>query len=177
MAFWSKWLSSYKMGEDNRRLREASGDVHISSRLTSFLYELMRDHLPVGTVEKIVRNSQDPDVGYCNGWLGKYAEDLSTRLKDIPTLEAVKEVLDRPIKPSKIWMNKRDYDEILEWSNEGKPKWQISKGYVLINHPTPDGLSHVMKCGTKVRLCDGESVDTERCLFGIITSGDFCRSA
>lgn len=65
----------------NNQLRERSGNIDLNSRLISFLYELMRDHVPAGTVEKMVRNSEDPDTQYCNGWLAKYAEDVANRLK------------------------------------------------------------------------------------------------
>ena len=64
-------------------LRKRSGQVNINSRLVSFLYDLMRDYLPPGKVEELVQNAEDiPDITYTNGWLAKYAEDLSNRLKD-----------------------------------------------------------------------------------------------
>ncbi len=63
-------------------LRERSGTVQINSKLVSFLYELMRDHLPPGTVEELVRASSESDVTYTNGWLALYAQDLANRLKD-----------------------------------------------------------------------------------------------
>lgn|SRR5690606_32968157 len=50
--------------------------------LVSFLYELMRDHLPCGTVEKLV-NDENPnniDIEFSNGYLARYAEDLANRL-------------------------------------------------------------------------------------------------
>jgi len=70
-----------KPGAPNWELRVRSGEVNVECRLTSFLYTLMRDHLPPGTVEELVRGSNDPDVAYTNGWLAKYAEDLAKRLK------------------------------------------------------------------------------------------------
>lgn len=64
-------------------LRKRSGTVKINSKLVSFLYELMRDHLPAGTVEQLVQASEDEsECVYTNGWLAKYAEDLANRLKD-----------------------------------------------------------------------------------------------
>jgi hypothetical protein len=64
-------------------LRKRSGTVTINSKLVSFLYELMRDHLPTGEVEALVRASEDePKCTYTNGWLAQYAEDLAKRLKD-----------------------------------------------------------------------------------------------
>lgn len=69
--------------DENAKLRESSGSVQINSKLVSFLYELMRDHLPAGEVEKIVRASDsEPNVVYTNGWLAQYAEHLANRLKD-----------------------------------------------------------------------------------------------
>ncbi len=67
--------------EENIALRERSGSVDINSKLVSFLYQLMRDHLSSGVIEEIVRESENPDVQYTNGWLAKYAEDLANRLK------------------------------------------------------------------------------------------------
>lgn len=76
-------MADYKItpGEPNSELRIRSSEVNINDRLTSFLYELMRDHLPAGIVEKLVRDASEPDVAYTNGWLAKYAEDLAKRLK------------------------------------------------------------------------------------------------
>lgn len=64
-------------------MRERSGNIQIKSKLVSFLYELMRDHLPIGVVEKIVNSSEDEsEVLYTNGWLAKYAEDIANRLSE-----------------------------------------------------------------------------------------------
>ncbi len=66
----------------NERLKIDSGNVEIQGdKLTSFLYELIRDYLPPGDVEKLVRNAYS-DTKYCNGWLAKYAQDLARRLRD-----------------------------------------------------------------------------------------------
>lgn len=65
----------------NRELRERSGkvDVH-GDRLTSFLYDLLRDHLLPGQVERLVRDAA-PDCQYTNGHLARYAKDLADRLR------------------------------------------------------------------------------------------------
>lgn len=70
------------MSDENRLLRLRSGEINIHSKLVSFLYDLIRDHLTPGTVEKLVRDAQESDVQYTNGWLAKYAEDLALRLED-----------------------------------------------------------------------------------------------
>lgn len=67
--------------DENKTLRQRSGEINVDSKLVSFLYELMRDHLPPGQVEAIVRASQEPDCQYTNGWLAQYAQDLANRLK------------------------------------------------------------------------------------------------
>ena len=64
-------------------MRDRSGNVTDSCMLTSFLYELMRDHLPPGVVEKVVQGSVcSKKVQYTNGWLASYARDIATRLLD-----------------------------------------------------------------------------------------------
>ena len=68
----------------NDRLREDSGTVQLNGdRLVGFLYDLLRDHLPPGKVEALVREAElcDPDVTYSNGWLARYAENLAGRLR------------------------------------------------------------------------------------------------
>jgi len=73
----------------NLALRMNSGEVNSSSKLVSFLYELMRDHLPPGKVEEIVRNSCQPEeCYYTNGYLANYAKDIANRLEDGPTISA-----------------------------------------------------------------------------------------
>jgi len=66
----------------NNKLRNESGNITIDSRLVSFFYELLRDHLPAGKVEKIVRNSEnESNIQYTNGFLAQYALNLANRLK------------------------------------------------------------------------------------------------
>jgi hypothetical protein len=72
------------MNRNNRNLREVSGTVTYSDPLTSFLYQLMRDELPAGIVEKIVRDivNEPEECLYTNGWLAQYANNLSEELKN-----------------------------------------------------------------------------------------------
>jgi hypothetical protein len=62
---------------ETKKMRERSGKVKVNSRLVSFLYELLRDEVTVGQMEAIVRNSQDPEVEYTNGWLARSAGSRS----------------------------------------------------------------------------------------------------
>ena len=63
-------------------LRQVSGTTSNDSQLVCFLYLLMRDHLPTGTVEKILKDVNKPkeNVQYTNGWLAKYAQDVADEL-------------------------------------------------------------------------------------------------
>lgn len=69
------------MIDENGALRERSGQVDSNSRLVSFLYDLLRDHLPAGKVEELVRNAQKTPVRFTNGFIANYAEDLAKRLR------------------------------------------------------------------------------------------------
>jgi hypothetical protein len=71
-----------KFNEYSAALRSVSGNVSGTDRVQSFLYDLMRDHLPPGKVEEIVRNCDYASVSYTNGWLANYAADLSKRLRE-----------------------------------------------------------------------------------------------
>lgn len=66
-------------------LRKDSGEITSKSKLVSFLYQLMRDELPAGTVEKImtqiIDKEQGQDISYSNGWLAQYAMNIARRLK------------------------------------------------------------------------------------------------
>ena len=69
--------------EEMKRMRERTGNVADSSKLVSFFYELLRDHLPVGEVERLVLNVTNPKASSCvytNGYLAKYAQDIVQRL-------------------------------------------------------------------------------------------------
>ena len=55
-------------------LRELSGSIDSKDKLVEFLYELMRDHVPVGVIEGILENiNHGHTVQYTNGYLAKYA--------------------------------------------------------------------------------------------------------
>lgn len=67
--------------KENDMVRERSGSINFNDHLTSFLYELIRDHLPAGTIEMLVRNSiGHGETQYTNGWLANYAHDLAQRI-------------------------------------------------------------------------------------------------
>ena len=73
-------IAEYKLNETND-MRKRTGAVKYNSKLVSFLYELIRDHLPAGVVEGVVHNSTfDADVTYTNGYLANYAQDIAARL-------------------------------------------------------------------------------------------------
>lgn len=64
-----------------------SGDVVNDSRLTAFLYLLIRDEVTPGRIELLLDQlgrDQGQKVYYSNGWLAQYAADVAERLKDKP---------------------------------------------------------------------------------------------
>ena len=65
----------------NLDLRDASGHQSSDSPLVAFLYDLMRDHLPVGVVHSLVIDNLQPGVTiYTNGFLQQYAVYLAEKL-------------------------------------------------------------------------------------------------
>lgn len=70
--------------QQNESMRRRSEEVTSDCRLTAFLYDLMRDHVPPGKVEEIVRSLFKPGAcyQYTNGWLALYAADLAARIKE-----------------------------------------------------------------------------------------------
>jgi hypothetical protein len=70
-------------------LRAESGTVTYTDPLTSFFYQLLRDHMTAGDVEKIVSDivqEAGKDVTFTNGWLAKYANNLADTLRNAETL-------------------------------------------------------------------------------------------
>lgn len=70
-----------KEEKENKRMREKSGSIEDDSRLTSFLYVLARDFLPVGEIEIILNKcAHDKKCTFTNGWLAQWAQDAKNRL-------------------------------------------------------------------------------------------------
>jgi hypothetical protein len=73
-----------KIMEVHRKtMRESSGKIDSSDKIVAFLYTLMRDHLPTGTVERIVIDitmNNYTECQFTNGWLAEYANDIKERL-------------------------------------------------------------------------------------------------
>ena len=67
----------------NLEMRRASGRVNDPRPIVGFLYLLVRDHLPIGTVEQLIRDSalSDGDESeFTNGWVANYAQHGADRL-------------------------------------------------------------------------------------------------
>lgn len=58
--------------QQNESMRKRSEEVTSDCRLTAFLYDLMRDHVPPGGA----------CYQYTNGWLALYAADLAARIAE-----------------------------------------------------------------------------------------------
>ena len=65
-------------------LRKRSGTKRSYDKLVSFLYVLMRDHLPAGAVEEIMLKQVElkGESVFTNGWLAEYSKDIAKRLKN-----------------------------------------------------------------------------------------------
>jgi hypothetical protein len=75
-----RWKEAYE------KVMEALPTHETMDRLTSFLYVLMRDHLPPGVVTEVAIDSyigEGPFV-LSNGYLAKFAEHLTHKLREIP---------------------------------------------------------------------------------------------
>lgn len=65
--------------EINKKIREASGNFDYNENdkiLVAFLYDLMRDHLPSGTVVSLINSAlecKDDEIRFANGWLASQA--------------------------------------------------------------------------------------------------------
>lgn len=67
----------------DEEMRQLTGAATSESRLTAFLYTLMRDHLPSGKIEQILVELEELGTNeyyFTNGLLAVYAEMLAERL-------------------------------------------------------------------------------------------------
>ena len=62
------------------KMRNDSGNFTSNDLITSFIYTLARDHLPIGIIEEILSTCDNEKCLYTNGWLAKYAEEVSKKL-------------------------------------------------------------------------------------------------
>jgi hypothetical protein len=63
---------------------ERSGSIESDDPLASFLYELMRDHVPPGIIEELVQKERlrcRQVVRFSNGWLAQYSIYLAEQLR------------------------------------------------------------------------------------------------
>lgn len=68
--------------EQQRALFERSGEGTSEDPLVAFLYDLMRDHIPPGKIEGILRNCLPAQLtSFSNGYLALYAQDVATRIR------------------------------------------------------------------------------------------------
>ena len=66
-------------------LRKESGAITTNDPFVSFLYSLMRDELPAGTVEQMARDvclARNQDVIFTNGYLAQYAQNLVKMMRE-----------------------------------------------------------------------------------------------
>lgn len=82
--------------ENNKKLREASGEVSYSDPLTIFFYLLLRNEVPAGKVEELVQETvaSAEECSFTNGWLAHYANNLAERIRGAET-EGLKNALSK----------------------------------------------------------------------------------
>jgi hypothetical protein len=71
------------MADPNAEMHKRSGAVHDADPLVALFYDLLRDHIQPGDLEKLVRSAcehHDKTMVYSNGWLAEYARDMVRRL-------------------------------------------------------------------------------------------------
>lgn len=69
--------------EQQKRLMAASGSIRSDDPLVVFLYDLMKLHLPAGTVAQLVRDATENRQGtaeFTNGFLAQYAQFLAAEI-------------------------------------------------------------------------------------------------
>lgn len=74
------------MGDPNAEMHNRSGQAHDSDALVSLFYDLLRDHIHPGDLEKLVRSAcehSSKTIVYSNGWLAEYARDMVKRLDSV----------------------------------------------------------------------------------------------
>ena len=79
------------MADPNAEMHKRSGAVHDEDVLVSLFYDLLRDHIHPGDLEKLVREAcenRDKTIVYSNGWLAAYAQDMVRRLDTARTSSA-----------------------------------------------------------------------------------------
>ena len=74
-------VDKQKWEERFAELRKASGDIKSNDQLVSFLYELMRDYVPCGTVERIAQGCSYKEYSFTNGFLASYAKNIAKKLR------------------------------------------------------------------------------------------------
>ena len=67
--------------EVSEKIRKLSGEFESRSKVSAFLYLLMRDELVCGEVERMVKIVENGDkFTFSNGWLARYSVYLASRL-------------------------------------------------------------------------------------------------
>lgn len=72
------------MNDLQKLLKNDSGNVKIKGRFVGFLYDLIRDYVPLGDVTKLLEGQliyePDEEIVYTNGWLANYAAWIAEKL-------------------------------------------------------------------------------------------------
>ena len=62
--------------------RKRTGSENSKDKLVTFIYILVRDHIPMGKIESIMQEHvNDKEALFTNGYLARYSKDVAKRLK------------------------------------------------------------------------------------------------
>jgi len=79
-------------------LRSLTGKITSTDPLVDFFYLLMRDELPAGKVERLVRDSINPvgkeETVFTNGWLAQYAKNLADLIRGSELKDLLKDLVE-----------------------------------------------------------------------------------
>lgn len=136
-----------------QKLKEVSGNVVLSDSLATFLYLLMRDHLPAGKVELLIQAVIEgaEKITFHNGYLAQYASNLADELRD-GRFKALVEALDaaftdhtRTGTPTKVPTEGADVPATLELTTEATTV--IEKAYESLTEEARKQAELVLETG------------------------------
>jgi hypothetical protein len=88
-------IDSKQFGPNDSRMRVRSGLINSEDPLVVLLYLLMRDHIPSGDIEGILKDIQNEEYEFSNGWLANHAKDIAERLR----VQSVQKEKSKPKRP------------------------------------------------------------------------------
>src|SRR5574343_547493 len=108
-----------KLAEANEQITELHSNLarmeedFVGDSLDGFFYDLIRDHLPVGVVEKLVQEAErlsGQDVHFTNQYLANYAGELRNRLGKVSRARAENQATDEVVEPALDQLSEKEVE-------------------------------------------------------------------